>query len=86
MCPISLYIRTTPKMNVFMKIDIEDVGFGVLAAVVRKTYTFCNTMPCSPLKVNRRFGGICHLHFQGRRISQKINQCKASNMQVSSAC
>jgi hypothetical protein len=27
-------------------------------------------MPCSPLKVNRHFGGTCHLHFQSQRICQ----------------
>jgi hypothetical protein len=26
--------------------------------------------PCSPLKVNRRFGGTCRLHLQGRIISR----------------
>jgi hypothetical protein len=26
--------------------------------------------PCSPLKVSRRFGGICRLQLQGRRMSQ----------------
>jgi hypothetical protein len=29
---------------------------------------------CSPLKVNRHFGGTCRLHLQGRRISQARNQ------------
>jgi hypothetical protein len=27
--------------------------------------------PCRPLRVNRRFGGTCRLHIQGRRISQE---------------
>jgi hypothetical protein len=30
--------------------------------------------PCSPLKVNRIFGGTCRLHLQVRRISQERNQ------------
>jgi hypothetical protein len=30
--------------------------------------------PCSPLKVNRRFGGTCRLHFQDRRLTQVWNQ------------
>jgi hypothetical protein len=29
---------------------------------------------CSPLKLNRCFGRTCHLHLQGRRISQAGNQ------------
>jgi hypothetical protein len=28
---------------------------------------FWDIMLCSPLKVNRRLGGTCRLHFQGRR-------------------
>jgi hypothetical protein len=32
----------------------------------------------SLLKVNRRFGGTCHLHLQGRRISQARNQRESS--------
>jgi ribosome maturation factor RimP len=34
------------------------VGFEVLTAVVMKSNVFWDIMPCSPLKVNRRFGGI----------------------------
>jgi hypothetical protein len=34
-------------------------------------------MPCSPLKFNRRFGGIFRGHLQVRRISQTRNQCKS---------
>jgi hypothetical protein len=30
---------------------------------------------CSPLKANRRFGGKCNLHFQGRRICQACSTC-----------
>jgi hypothetical protein len=32
----------------------------------------------SPLQANGRFGGICRLHFQGRKISQARNQLAAS--------
>jgi hypothetical protein len=34
-------------------------------------------MPCSPLKVNRRFGGTYRLHLQGRTISQARIQSEA---------
>jgi hypothetical protein len=34
--------------------------------------------PCSPLKINRRFGGTCRLHLQGRRIIQGRNKYEAS--------
>jgi hypothetical protein len=35
------------------------VGFEVLTAVVVKSSIFCDIKPCSPLKVNRRFGRKC---------------------------
>jgi hypothetical protein len=37
--------------------------------------------PCSPLNVNRRFGGTYRLHLQGRRISRARNQ-RESRWQV----
>jgi hypothetical protein len=44
--------------------------------MVRKNYIFWDIMPCSPLKVNQRFGGTCHFHFQSRRISQEKKSMK----------
>jgi hypothetical protein len=35
---------------------------------------FWNIMPCSPMKVKRRFGGTCRLYLKGRRKSQARNQ------------
>jgi hypothetical protein len=32
-----------------------------------KSIIFWNMTPCSPLSVNRRFGGTCRLNLQGRR-------------------
>jgi hypothetical protein len=48
--------------------------------VVEK-YIFWNTTPCSPLKVNRCFGGKYRLHLQGRRISRTRYQ-RESRWQV----
>jgi hypothetical protein len=45
-------------------------GYEVLTASVMKSAIFLDIMPCSPLKVNRRFGGTYRLHLQGRRISR----------------
>jgi hypothetical protein len=53
---------------------MQSVGFEVPTAVVMKSYIFCDITSCSPLKVNRRFGGACCLHLQGRRISEARNQ------------
>jgi hypothetical protein len=53
------------------------VLFGVLTAVVMKSSVFRDITPCSPLRVNGRFGGTC-LHLQGR------NQHEAANNHSSS--
>jgi hypothetical protein len=41
------------------------------------TSVFWDITPCSPLKVNGRFGGTCRLLFQGERISRARNQCES---------
>jgi hypothetical protein len=57
------------------------VGFEVLTAVVKKTPIFWDITPCSPLRVNRRFGEPCHLNLQGRT-SQAKNQHEAGSKQL----
>jgi hypothetical protein len=47
------------------------VGFEVLTAVVMKSSVFWDITPCSPLKVNRHFGGTYRLHLQNIRISKQ---------------
>jgi hypothetical protein len=42
------------------------VGFEILTVVILKSAVFWDIMPCSPLKVNRRFGGTCRLQLQGK--------------------
>jgi hypothetical protein len=37
-----------------------EVGFEVLTAVVLKSTIFWDITPCSPLRVNQRFGGTNH--------------------------
>jgi hypothetical protein len=56
-----------------------DVGFEVLTAVVMKISIFWDITPCTPLKVNRRFGGTNCLHLQGRRINQVRNPREAGS-------
>jgi hypothetical protein len=47
----------------------NNIRFEVLTAVVMKrTDVFFDMTSCSPLKDNRRFGGIYRPHLQGRRI------------------
>jgi hypothetical protein len=43
------------------------VGFEVFPAVVVKSTVLWDITPCSPLSVNRRFGGTYHLYLQGRK-------------------
>jgi hypothetical protein len=49
----------------------------VLAAMAMKCLVIWDVMPCSPLKINRRFGGTCNFLLQGRRISQARDQSKS---------
>jgi hypothetical protein len=39
---------------------------------ILKSTVFWDITACSPLRVNRRFGGTFSLHFQGRRISRAL--------------
>jgi hypothetical protein len=47
------------------KIEITFVEREVLTAVIMKSSVFWDMMPCSPLKVNRHFGGTYHLYLKG---------------------
>jgi hypothetical protein len=44
-------------------------------------FRFWDITPCSPLKVNLRFGGIYSLHLQGRRIAAQETSVKAGGKQ-----
>jgi hypothetical protein len=48
--------------------------------VVMKSINFWDITPCSPLSVNRRFGGTYRLHIQGRR--NKLSKKSASKRVV----
>jgi hypothetical protein len=51
-----------------------NVIFEVLTAVIMKSSIFWDITPRGPMKVNRIFGGTCHLNLEDRRISQARNQ------------
>jgi hypothetical protein len=55
--------------NFLHRID-NYVEFKALAAMIMKGSVCWDITRCSPLKVNRRFGGVYHLHLKGLRISQ----------------
>jgi hypothetical protein len=52
-------------------------------ACLTKSSVFSDMTPCSPLKANRRYGGICRLHLQDRRISQEGKQHTDGSKQIS---
>jgi hypothetical protein len=62
------------QINLMNFDEIWYLGFEVLTSVVMKISIFWDIAPCSPLKVNRCFGGTCFLRIQGRPgvISQNI--------------
>jgi hypothetical protein len=48
----------------------RDVEFKALTEVTMKIYILLGIMPCSSMKVIRRFGGTYWLHHKFRRVSQ----------------
>jgi hypothetical protein len=54
-----------------------------MVPVQNKSSVFWDITPCSPLSVNRRFGGSYRLHLQGRKISQARNRCQAGSKENS---
>jgi hypothetical protein len=44
---------------------------------VLKSSVFWDKMPCSTLKINRRFGGTYRLYLQGRRINRARSQLES---------
>jgi hypothetical protein len=57
------------------------VGFEVLTAVVMKSTIFWDVTPCSPLKVNRCFGGTYGLHFHGEKWAEQETSVRAGGKQ-----
>jgi hypothetical protein len=55
------------------------IGFEVLTPLIMKSPAFWNITPCGPVKISRCFGGTCHLHLQGPKISQARNQHEAGS-------
>jgi hypothetical protein len=64
---IFLWLLSLCALVSYFKRDKYYVGFEVLTAVVMKNTIFWDMTLCSPLSVNRRFGGTYRLHLQGRR-------------------
>jgi hypothetical protein len=45
--------------NIYVGSELNIVGPEVLTAVIMKRSIFWDITQCSPIKVSRRFGGIC---------------------------
>jgi hypothetical protein len=45
----------------FLALGVTNVGYEIITAKVVKGTIFWATTPCSPLKINRRFGGNVRL-------------------------
>jgi hypothetical protein len=65
-------------MKIFIAIiTLYNVGFEVLTPVVMKSFIFWDITSCCLLKVNRRLGGTCRFHLQGRK--PRKNKRQAGN-------
>jgi hypothetical protein len=52
------------------------VLFEAITAVTMKNSMVWDIRPCSPMKVNRRFGGIYRLHFRVEKWNKQENSMK----------
>jgi hypothetical protein len=65
--------------RILKMLDIDSLIHKLPISITDKTYSvlmssiFWDITPCSPWKVNRRFGGTYRLHLQSRRISVARN-------------
>jgi hypothetical protein len=64
------------------------VGFEVLTAVVMKSNIFWDITPCSPLQVNRHFGGTYRLHLFCLPSAFTLVSCSAysSTLKIEAIC
>jgi hypothetical protein len=68
-----LFIKGLLELNIKTN-SYMFVGFEVLTAMVMKSAVFSDVKSCRPVEVHRCFGGTYYLHFQGRMVSQAIDQ------------
>jgi hypothetical protein len=62
-----MHISCKTKILVMQENCLSDyVGFEVLTVVTMKNAIFWDVVLCGFI-INRRFGGMCRLHLQGRR-------------------
>jgi hypothetical protein len=55
------------------------IAITFLKILCKSSAIFWDVTPCSPLSINRRFGGTCRLYLQGQKISWARNQRESSS-------
>jgi hypothetical protein len=75
--------ETSCSLNAVMDISLLETNW---ITIVVKSSNFWEITPCSPLKDDRRFGGIYRLHLQGQRISRAKSQSESKWQAEQSAC
>jgi hypothetical protein len=60
--PLPLY----PWGNIYLLPFVREAERNIEPALTLQITIFWDITPCSPLKVNRRFGGTYRIHLQGR--------------------
>jgi hypothetical protein len=66
--PVLLITRQSSHPSTLYNLDTDSVVKIIYNKLI------WDITPCGPLKPNRRFGGTCRLHLQGRKISWARNQ------------
>jgi hypothetical protein len=70
----------TRKMRLYAVCQIYCSSIRKIPLLFKKLNTssiYWDITPCSPRRVNRRFGGTCHLNLHGRRISKSIKPARS---------
>jgi hypothetical protein len=73
--PLRIYKH---RRKVTLKLVKYKYGVKVWNVFKQECFYLLDISPCSPLKVNPRFGGMCQLYLRGRRISHARNQLEST--------
>jgi hypothetical protein len=77
---IAYVLRSWPPTSLYCVITHlhgrknSQISYILRLIIIKMSSIFWDTPLCSSLRINRRFGGECHLHLQGRRIRARAHQ------------
>jgi hypothetical protein len=75
---VTVFWDVTPCMWRMHAIVSEEIAASIFSVQeLLKSSNFWDITLCSPMKVNRRFRGICLFHLPDRSISQSRNWCES---------